>query len=119
MDLGLHDRVVIVTGGARGIGLGIARVLAAEGAVPVIVDRSSNDNEAAVKSIESAGGRAEAVTAELTRTEECRRAVAAAVERFGHVDGLVNNAGVNDGVSLEHGETVRFLLSLRRNLVHY
>jgi L-fucose dehydrogenase len=119
MDLGLHDKVVLVTGGARGIGEGIARVLAAEGAIPVIVGRDAPDNEAAVRAIQDTGGRAFAVQAELTSTEECRRAVEAARARFGRLEGLVNNAGVNDGVSLEHGDTERFLLSLRRNLVHY
>src|SRR5262245_18941822 len=119
MDLGLRERVVIVTGGGRGIGLGIARALAAEGATAVIVGHSATDNDAAVKSIEAAGGQVSAVEAELTRTEDCRRAVAAVVERFGRIDGLVNNAGINDGVNLEHGDTERFLLSLRQNLVHY
>jgi L-fucose dehydrogenase len=60
-----------------------------------------------------------AVRAELTRTQECRRAVEIVLARFGRLDGLVNNAGVNDGVGLEHGDTERFLLSLRKNLIHY
>ena len=94
-------------------------MLAAEGAVPVIVGHDAADNEAAVRAVAAAGGRAHAVLAELTRTEECRAAVEAAVARFGRIDGLVNNAGVNDGVGLESGDTDRFLLSLRRNLVHY
>ncbi len=119
MDLGLRDKVVLVTGGAKGIGEGIARALAAEEAVPVIVGRGAADNDAAVRAIEAGGGRAFAVEAELTRTEECNRAVAAALTRFGRIDGLVNNAGVNDGVGLEHGDPERFLLSLRRNLTHY
>jgi L-fucose dehydrogenase len=119
MDLGLRDRVVIVTGGARGIGLAVARALTAEGAVPAIVGHYADENDAAVRLIESGGGRAAAFTAELTRTEECLRAVTEVVARFGRVDGLVNNAGVNDGVNLEHGNTERFLLSLRRNLLHY
>lgn len=119
MDLGLRDRVVIVTGGAKGIGEAVVRVLAAEGAVPAIVGRNAMDNDAAVRAIEAAGGRAFAVTAELTHTEECRLAVEAVGARFGRIDGLVNNAGINDGVNLEHGDTERFLLSLRRNLVHY
>src|SRR5262245_45918584 len=119
MDLGLKDKVVLVTGGAKGIGEGIARVLATEGAVPVIVGRNAHDNEAAVRAIMAAGGRAWQVTAELTRTEDCRQAVEAAAARFGRIDGLVNNAGINDGVNLEHGDTERFLASLRKNLVHY
>jgi L-fucose dehydrogenase len=116
VDLGLQDRVILVTGGAKGIGAGIARVLAAEGAVPVIVGRNAEDNAAAVR---AAGGRAHAITAELIHTEECRKAVAEAVAVCGRIDGLVNNAGVNDGVGLERGDPERFLLSLRRNLTHY
>jgi len=59
------------------------------------------------------------VTAELTRTEEVQRAVELAAAKFGRIDGLVNNAGINDGVNLEHGGTERFLASLRKNLLHY
>jgi L-fucose dehydrogenase len=119
VDLGLRDKVILVTGGGRGIGEGIARVLAGEAAIPVLIDRNAADAEAVVKAITAAGGQAHAVEAELTRTEDCRKAVDAARARFGRLDGLVNNAGVNDGVGLEHGDTERFLLSLRRNLVHY
>jgi L-fucose dehydrogenase len=119
MDLGLQDRVILVTGGAKGIGLGIVKVLAAEGALPVVVGRSAEDNEAAVRDVAAAGGQAWSVRAELTRTEECRQAVEAAVARFGRVEGLVNNAGVNDGAGLEHGDPGRFAESLRRNLTHY
>ena len=119
MDLGLRDNVILVTGGAKGIGEGIATVLAAEGAVPVIVGRNAGDNDVAVRAITATGGRAFAIAAELTRTDECKKAVDTTVTRFGRLDGLVNNAGVNDGVNLEHGDTDRFLASLRKNLVHY
>lgn len=119
MDLGMRTKVILVTGGARGIGEGIATLLASEGAIPVIVGRDVDDNEAAVRIIDAAGGQAFSIVAELTRTEECRSAVDAAVSRFGRIEGLVNNAGVNDNVDLENGDTERFLGSLRRNLVHY
>jgi L-fucose dehydrogenase len=119
MDLGLQNRVILVTGGAKGIGLGVVKVLAAEGAIPVVIGRSDEDNDAAVRTVAEAGGLAWAVRAELTRTEDCRHAVEAAITRFGRVEGLVNNAGVNDGIGLEHGDPVRFVESLRRNLTHY
>jgi L-fucose dehydrogenase len=119
MDLHLSNKVILVSGGARGIGLGIAKTLAAEGAIPCIIGHHPQDNDAAVKAIFTAGGLAFAVTAELTRTEECRHAVEAVLAKFGHIDGLVNNAGINDGVGLATGETERFLASLRKNLVHY
>jgi L-fucose dehydrogenase len=119
MDLQLQDRFFLVTGGAKGIGEGIARVLAAEGAIPLIVGRNAQDNQTAVDAIRAAGGRAQAFQAELCDTSECQRAVAEAIDYAGRLDGLVNNAGVNDGVDLEHGDTDRFLASLRKNLVHY
>jgi NAD(P)-dependent dehydrogenase (short-subunit alcohol dehydrogenase family) len=117
--LHLQDRVILVTGGAKGIGAGICRVLAAEGAIPVVIGRNQGDNERLAAEIVAAGGQATAIEAELTRTAEVERAVAAAVIRHGRIDGLVNNAGVNDGVNLEHGDSERFLASLRKNLIHY
>jgi L-fucose dehydrogenase len=119
MDLGLSNKVILVSGGAKGIGAGIVRVLAAEGAIPVVIGRNETDNTRLVRAIEADGGRAFAVQAELTQTDECRRAVAATIAEFGRLDGLVNNAGINDGVNLEHGDTERFLASLRKNLIHY
>lgn len=119
MDLNLKGKIIIVTGGAKGIGEGIAEVLAAEGATVAIVGRNVDDNHRAVAKIEAAGGSAFSVVAELTKPEECQLAVEKVVEKFGKIDGLVNNAGVNDGVGLEHGNYQRFMASLHSNLVHY
>jgi len=119
MDLQLQDKVIIVTGGAKGIGEGIVQVLAKEGAVPVIVGRNEADNQQTVAAIEAAGGRAWQVVAELAEPDECARAVQAVVAQFGRIDGLVNNAGVNDGVGLETGDYAGFMQSLHRNVVHY
>jgi len=115
MDLGLKDKIIIVTGGAKGIGAGIAKALAGEKAIPVVVGRSKEDNEAIVKEI----GAGFAVTAELTHPEECENAVKVTIEKFGKIDGLINNAGVNDGVGLEKGNYEAFIASLHKNLVHY
>lgn len=119
MDLALKNKVIIVTGGAKGIGEGIVRVLAQEGATPFIVGRNASDNQKLVDDIITSGGNAAHVTAELTHPKENERAVKAIVETFGRIDGLVNNAGVNDGVGLEHGSYEDFLASLHNNLVHY
>lgn len=119
MDLQLQGKVVIVTGGAKGIGLAIARALADEGAVPVIVGRNAEDNDAATGAIRASGGQAWSVPAELTETAQCRAAVMQTADHFGRIDALVNNAGINDGVSLENGTSALFLQSLRRNLFHY
>ncbi|SFC47582.1 L-fucose dehydrogenase [Parapedobacter composti] len=119
MDLNLKDKIVIVTGGAKGIGKGIALALAEEGAIPVIVGRRRTDNELVRQEIEARGGRAFCVEAELTRPDDCQRAVSETLARFGRIDGLVNNAGVNDGVGLENGGYQQFVDSLHKSLVHY
>ena len=119
MDLKLQNKVIIVTGGAKGIGLGICKVLSAEGAIPVIIGRNEADNQTAVKEIEQSGGTAGAVLAELTNPESCRYAVNQTIKMFGKIDGLVNNAGVNDGVGLQNGSYENFMASLHKNLVHY
>lgn len=119
MNLQLQDKVVIVTGGAKGIGKGIVEVLAKEGAIPVIVGRNAADNQLVVDEIEAAGGKAWQVSAELSIPEECEKAVNAVIEKFGRIEGLINNAGVNDGVGLENGDYKRFMESLHKNVVHY
>ena len=119
MDLGLKDKIIIVTGGAKGIGEGIVKLLANEGAIAVIVGRNEADNNKTVNAIESSGGRAFAVTAELSEPGECEQAIKTIVQKFNAIDGLVNNAGVNDGVGLEHGNYEKFMQSLHKNVVHY
>ena len=116
MDLQLKDKVIVVTGGAKGIGEGIVEVLAREGALPAIVGRNEDDNKSALA---KTGGKGFQVVAELTRPDECRNAVTKIVRHFGRIEGLVNNAGVNDGVNLENGSYEAFMASLHKNLVHY
>lgn len=119
MDFQLRDKIIIVTGGAKGIGAGIVEVLAAEAAVPVILGRNKNDNIIAVEKLAAKGLKAFQIETELTRPEECERAVKNVIEQFGRIDGIVNNAGVNDGVGLESGNYEKFIESLHRNVVHY
>ncbi len=119
MDLALKDKVIIVTGGAKGIGEGIVKTLAAEGALPVIVGRSRADNQKLVAALKAEGLVADEVVAELTDPQQCGEAVKTIGDRYGRIEGLVNNAGVNDGVGLENGSYDRFLQSLQKNLVHY
>ncbi|KAA9034383.1 SDR family oxidoreductase [Ginsengibacter hankyongi] len=119
MDLKIKDKVIIVTGGARGIGEGIVKLLAGEGAIPVIVGRNEIDNLKLSK--ELANGKEEMfqVVAELNNPGESETAVNKIIAKYGRIDGLVNNAGQNDGVGLENGNYASFMESLHRNLIHY
>jgi len=119
MDLQLEGKIIIVSGGAKGIGEGIVKSLAGEGAVPVIIGRNEKDNLDTVHAVEATGGKAFQIPAELTKPEECEKAVKAVIAKFNRIDGIVNNAGVNDGVNLEHGTYEKFMASLHKNVVHY
>ncbi len=115
MDLQLKDKVIIVTGGAKGIGESITRVLAAEGAFPVILGRSEADNTSLLAQIGTGGQ----VRVELNDPAQCKAAVEEVIRQYGKIDGVVNNAGVNDGVSLEGGDYEKFVQSLHSNVIHY
>jgi L-fucose dehydrogenase len=119
MDLELQGKIIIVSGGARGIGEGITQLLATEGAVPIIIGRSEENNIALVKTIQQQGFQADQIVAELTEPTECENAIKKIISKYGSIDGLVNNAGENDGVSLEKGNYALFMKSLHKNLVHY
>ena len=119
MNLHLQDKIIIVTGGAKGIGEGITTLLAQEGAIPVIIGRDENDNNKLVKSLQGKGLQADQVVAELSDPLQCENAIKNIVSKYKRIDGLVNNAGVNDGVNLENGNYANFISSLHKNVVHY
>jgi L-fucose dehydrogenase len=117
MDLHLSDKVFIVTGGGAGIGGAISTVLAEEGAIPVIFGRSPLA-EPFWSLLQMLQPRSRFFQLELSDEAACREAVARTAAELGRIDGLVNNAGVNDGVGLEAGREA-FTASLDRNLTHY
>ena len=117
MNLQLQDKVVIITGGAKGIGEGITRAFAAEGAVSVIFGRNQAEAAAVVSDLASKGQRADSFPVELTDIEAIQAAVEALVAKHGRIDVIVNNAGCNDAVNLRHSPA-DFVRSLERNLVH-
>ncbi|MEN9361486.1 MAG: hypothetical protein RL095_3021 [Verrucomicrobiota bacterium] len=116
MDLKLKDKVVIVTGGARGIGAGISELFAQEGAVVVVASRSSPE---ALDFMQQLGKRTRTlfIDVELGPTAAAKKVVDETLKAFGRIDVLVNNAGVNDGASLESGPEA-FRESLQRNILH-
>jgi 2-dehydro-3-deoxy-D-gluconate 5-dehydrogenase len=90
----LNGRVAIITGGNAGIGLGIAKGLAAAGAAVVIAGRRAEKNIEAAKAIEAFNVETAAFEVDLCNEESCRAMVESTVERFGRINILVNNAGI-------------------------
>ena len=119
MDLGLKDKLIVVTGGGAGIGAGISRACLAEGARVVVLGRRSENVQAFMVEMEAAHADCNLVEAHLEDLDRCASAIAEIEDRFGDIYGLVNNAGVNDGIGLEKGSVARFVESLKKNLIHY
>lgn len=119
MDLQLKDKVVIVTGGAQGIGAAIVRACVGEGAIPVILDRNREACDKLRSELHHAGSGCETVVADISEAEICLQAVEQVAAKLGRIDVLVNNAGVNDKVGLERGTPEQYVASLKRNLLHY
>jgi L-fucose dehydrogenase len=119
MDLGLTDKVVVITGGAKGIGAAITRAVAREGAIPVIVDRDAPACDKIIAELKLPRAHDHHVILDLQSSVNCEQAVGQVASKFGRIDALINNAGVNDSVGLEHGSPEKFLGSLQLNLLHY
>jgi L-fucose dehydrogenase len=117
MDLGLKDKVILVTGGSSGIGEAIVRTAAKEGARLVIVGRNQEHLEAVSRDLTAQSVQHLVLTEELTSVGVAERVISATIKKFGSLYALINNAAVNDGVSLEKGTLDDFRHSLEKNLV--
>jgi L-fucose dehydrogenase len=119
MDLQLKDKVVLITGGAKGIGEAISRGCAREGAIPVVVDKDAEAGKRLQMDLVVAGATCSMISADVLSVESCRTAVEQTLKEYGRLDVLVNNVGANDNVGLENGSPEKFVSSLRLNLLHY
>ena len=116
MDLQLQDKVILVSGGAKGIGGAISRGLIEEGAIPVIIDPSDTEGK---QLVDLAKGKALHLKKRLFSPADAEGVVQEALSKYGRIDGLVNNAGTNDGVGLEKGSPEAFVQSVEKNVGHY
>jgi len=112
VNLGLQDKVALVTGGAGGIGEAIVRAFAAEGTIPVVLDRKADAGRALVAEL----GTGHFLEVDLTDEAALRATVDQILATTGCIDILVNNAGVNDQIGLDQPPSA-FFGSLQRNLV--
>lgn len=117
MDLGLKNKVFIVTGGGAGIGGAISLTLAQEGAAVAIFGRSALLPEF-IDVLNAQQATYSFHQLDVTQEDACQREVAAVITQYGRLDGLVNNAGINDNVGLEDSVDA-FKQSLDKNLIHY
>lgn len=118
MDLHLKNKVIIVTGGSKGIGEGITRAIVAEDGIPVIATKSEEATHNLIKEFADRGKKVGHIIGDLQEVDFCREVVDYAIQEFGSIYGVVNNAGVNDGAGLEAGPQA-FKDSLDSNLFHY
>jgi L-fucose dehydrogenase len=119
MDLQLRGKVVLVTGGAKGIGAAIARGCAREGAIPVVLDKDGEAGKQLQNDLQQSGASCGVICTDLLPAANCASAIEKILRDFGRLDVLVNNAGINDNAGLEHGSPEKFLRSLELNLLHY
>lgn len=119
MDLNLKDKIIIVTGGASGIGEAIVRESVKEGAIPVIVNRSEDRGKKLEEAFLAEGHSCLFIQADLSKKDACRKVIDETVNKFGKIDVLVNNAGYNDSIGLENGSPEKFMQSIQDNIFHY
>ena len=118
MNLGLTDKVIIVTGGAKGIGRAITDLLLEEAAIPVIADKDGDAIRSVQAHYKPAGQDILGVEGDLVDPAVCKRVIDETTDQYGRIDGLVNNAGINDRIGLEDGSPEAFMGSIERNLLH-
>jgi NAD(P)-dependent dehydrogenase (short-subunit alcohol dehydrogenase family) len=114
MNLNLSNKVILISGGAKGIGGAISRGLIAEGAIPVMIDPSEKEGAEIL-----ALGEAFQIPIRLFAASDSEKAVKLTLDKYGRIDGLVNNAGANDSIGLENGSPEAFEKSVAKNLNHY
>ncbi len=112
MNLNLSNKVILISGGAKGIGGAISRGLIAEGAIPVMIDPSEKEGAEIL-----ALGEAFQIPVRLFDAADSENVVKITLEKYGRIDGLVNNAGANDSVGLEKGSHEAFEKSDRKSVV--
>ncbi len=120
MDLGLKDKVVVISGAAGmqgSIGETILQNLVIEGAIPAVIDRNDR-GYAYIDKIQKKGIDAVFCKTDVTKPEQIKKAVDTIAQKYGRIDAVINNVGVNDGVGLD-ASYEEFMHSLKLNMVSY
>ncbi len=119
MNLHLDGKVIFVTGGFKGIGKAIALQIAREGGVPIVLNRKNDAAEGFENELKEITKDYGIYFIDLNNADEIAPIVKDVAEKYGHIDGIVNNAGRNDNLSLEDTSWQEFEKSIHNNLTHY
>lgn len=119
MNLEIQNKIIIVTGGTKGIGGAISRAIAREEGIPVFIGRNQETGENLVQELKDENKEAFFIQADLNKKGACKEIVETTLRKYGKIHALVNNAGANDGVGLENGSPEEFAKSVFNNLNHY
>jgi len=119
MDLQLRNKVIVVCEGEDNISEAIVKVLAAEGAIPVLIGSKEHHHLKTVEAIKCGGGNCWHLTAELTKPEDCKKAIEQLLYKFGKIDGLINDSCFNENAALVDGNHETFITLLHKRFVHY
>ncbi len=119
MNLNIKDKVIIITGGTKGIGGGITKCIAEEGGIPVFIGRAASTGKSLLEELKGKKFQGSFIQMDLNETGACQKIATQTLKKYGRIDGLVNNAGRNDGIGLENGSPKSFAISVSNNLNHY
>ncbi len=119
MDLKLENKIIVVSEGAKAFNEGIVKVLANEGAIPVLIGKSESNNLKTANAIERAGEGGFHFSADLTNPGECEKTIQQVVKTFGSIDGLINSACISNASDLKSSNYQTFVESLSENIIPY
>ena len=120
MDTKLKDKIVLLTGGASGIGKSTIEQLVKEGAITIFIDKDKRKGDELSEKLYRQGNNTHKfILADLTNDNACRLSVEETIDTYGRLDVLINNAGKNDRCDIDNTSPQQFRDSLERNLIHY
>ncbi|HVX27527.1 MAG TPA: SDR family oxidoreductase [Parafilimonas sp.] len=119
MDLKLENKIIVVSEGTKAFNEGIVKVLANEGAIPVLIKKSESNNLKMANAIESVGEGCFQFSADLTKPDECEITIQQVEKKFGSIDGLINSTCISNAGDFKTSNYQTFVESLKENVISY